>query len=119
MSFSSSATSSKWSRYMPSLPELGYVSFVDWHLLMWSLGLTVVYSPLGLPMISRARLAMTSLAFMLVEVPAPPWIISTMNSLFHLPEMTSSQACLTALALSSGTRPSLLLAVMAAFFTIP
>ena len=30
--------------------------------------------------ISRARLAITSLAFMLVEVPPPPWITSTTNS---------------------------------------
>ena len=30
------------------------------------------YAPLALPRCSRARLAMTSLAYMFVEVPAPP-----------------------------------------------
>ena len=34
---------------------------------------------LSRPMISSARLAITSLAFMLVEVPAPPWMMSTTN----------------------------------------
>jgi hypothetical protein len=36
------------------------------------LGIDVLYSPFVWPRLSRARLAITSLAFMLVEVPAPP-----------------------------------------------
>ena len=43
-------------------------------------------------MSSRARFAITSFAFMFVEVPAPPWKTSRRNSSWSLPAMISSQA---------------------------
>ena len=55
-------------------------------------GMRCSYSPFPRPMSSSPRLAMTSLAFMLVEVPAPPWIMSTTNWSWSLPAMISSQA---------------------------
>ncbi len=52
---------------------IGNTSLVDCPMLTWSFGCTVVYSPRRPPRISAARLASTSLAFMLCEVPAPAW----------------------------------------------
>ncbi len=43
---------------------------------------------------------MTSLAFMFVEVPAPPWIMSMVKCLCSFPAMISSQAAMMASALS-------------------
>jgi hypothetical protein len=61
---------------------------------------------------------MTSLAFMLVEVPAPPWIMSTTNCSCQRPAMISSQAALIACSSGSGRWPSRQLARAAAFLTI-
>ena len=58
---------------------VGYTSLVDWPRLTWSLGWTRVYDPRGSPRISAARLAITSFAFMLWDVPAPAWYTSTTN----------------------------------------
>ena len=51
---------------------VGITSFDDWPRLTWSLGCTI-FEPLVPPRISVARLAMTSLALVLVEVPDPVW----------------------------------------------
>ena len=48
--------------------------------------------PCARPSSSSARLAITSFAFMLVEVPAPPWITSTTNWSCSAPARISSQA---------------------------
>ena len=45
----------------------------------WSCGSTVWYSPFLRPDFSNATFAITSFAFMLVDVPAPPWYQSTVN----------------------------------------
>ena len=58
---------------------------MDCEQLTWSLGCRNSYSPLWWPRSSSARLAMTSLAFMFVEVPAPPWIMSTVKWSCSLP----------------------------------
>ena len=50
---------------------VGKVSLEDWLRLTWSLGWTGVFRPMGWPSISQARLAITSLAFMLLWVPEP------------------------------------------------
>ena len=50
----------------------GNTSFEDWPMLTWSLGWTILL-PRSPPRISVARLAMTSLRFMLVDVPEPVW----------------------------------------------
>jgi len=51
--------------------HVGMTSSLDWPLLTWSLGCTGRFLPLSPPSSSLARLAITSLAFMLVEVPDP------------------------------------------------
>jgi len=62
-------------------------------------------------------LAITSLAFMLVEVPAPPWITSTTNSSSSAPERISSQARMIAPAREGSSSPSSRFAVAAACLT--
>ena len=52
----------------------GNVSFDDWPMLTWSLGWTapsLPFAPTPKPSFTLATLAITSLAFMLVEVPEP------------------------------------------------
>ena len=61
---------------------VGMTSLLDWPRLTWSLGWTSLPPRLP-PSNSMARLAMTSLAFMLVEVPEPVWKISSTNSASH------------------------------------
>ena len=60
----------------------GNTSFDDWPMLTWSLG----WAP------SPARLAITSLAFMLVEVPEPVWNTSIGNWSSNSPAATRSAA---------------------------
>ncbi len=50
---------------------VGKVSLEDCERLTWSLGCTGDFEPSSPPSISIARLAITSLAFMLVWVPEP------------------------------------------------
>ncbi|MNZ95685.1 hypothetical protein D3C78_1148500 [compost metagenome] len=76
------------------------------------------YSPLAWPIASSARLAITSLAFMLVEVPAPPWIRSTTNCSWNSPRISRAQAVLIAACLCSGRWPSWRLASAAACLTM-
>ncbi len=106
---------SRVARWMP----VGNASFVDWAMLTCEFGLMTSYLPFGLPRSSRARFAITSFAFMLIEVPAPPWIGSTMNHELSLPAMTSSAACAIAFASFGSRWPVSRFARAAAFFTIP
>ena len=71
---------------------VGKVSLLDWARLTWSFGWTGVLLPTVPPEISIARLAMTSLAFMLVWVPEPVCQILSGKCSSKEPEMTSSQA---------------------------
>src|ERR1700694_3913268 len=50
----------------------GITSLEDWHRVTWSLGWTAL-DPRSARMISIGRLTMTSLAFVLVDVPEPVW----------------------------------------------
>ena len=60
---------------------------------------------------------MTSLAFMLVEVPAPPWIMSTMNCSCSRPARMSLVAAMIASAFAGSSAPMSRLACAAACFT--
>ena len=75
----SSAISLSLRRMNATLIAVGYESFVDCDMFRWSCGSTILYSPFLWPVSSSAMLASTSLAFMLVDVPAPPWYQSTLN----------------------------------------
>ena len=90
---------------------------MDWAQFTWSFGEQYWYSPLLWPMISRARFAITSLAFMLTEVPAPPCIMSTGNWSWNLPSTISWQALTMASAMVRSSTPSSALASAAAIFT--
>ena len=61
-------------------------------MLTWSLGWTGSLPPRRPVAISLARLAITSLAFMLVDVPLPVWKTSTTNASSSLPSITSAAA---------------------------
>ena len=78
---------------------------LDWPLLTWSFGCTFL-APRVPPRISAARLASTSLTFMLVEVAEPVWKTSRGNWPSSLPSAISSAAWRMALATSAGTIPS-------------
>ncbi len=80
------------------------VSLVDWAMLTWSLGLTR-YWPSSPPRIWVARLAITSLTFMLWLVPAPAWNGSTTNWSSQAPSITSSAAWTMAPARLASSRP--------------
>ncbi len=71
---------------------VGITSFDDWHRFTWSLGCTGFLAPRSNPRLRLARLAMTSLAFMLVEVPDPVWKMSRGKWASWSPRMTSSAA---------------------------
>ena len=78
----------------------------DWPMLTWSLGWTGSREPRSPPSISMARLEMTSLAFMLVEVPDPVWKMSTTNWSSKRPSATSLAACDMASARPASSRSS-------------
>src|SRR5687767_7624688 len=67
-------------------------SFEDWAMLTWSLGCTGFFEPFSPPSSSMARLEITSLAFMLVEVPEPVWKMSSGKWSSSRPPATSSAA---------------------------
>jgi hypothetical protein len=73
----------------------------------WSLGLTGFFSLLfnGTPSSSLARLAITSLTFMLWLVPAPAWNGSTTKWSINLPAITSSAAWMMASARRGSSNP--------------
>ena len=66
---------------------LGKTSLLDCEALTWSLGCT------GSPSSWLASEAITSLAFMLLEVPEPVWKTSIGNSLSCSPAATAAAAC--------------------------
>ncbi len=86
----------------------GNTSLEDWDALTWSLGCT------GRPSSPAARVAMTSLAFMLDEVPEPVWKTSSGNSPSCSPLATRAAASWMARARSGGSTPSSPLTMAAA-----
>lgn len=66
-----------------------------------------------------ARLAITSFAFMLYEVPAPAWKMSRLNSSANLPFVNSRAAFSAAFACFAGISFSEELVLMAASLTTP
>ena len=95
---------------------VGNVSLDDWDMFTWSLGWHSFS-----PSISLARLAMTSLAFMLDWVPLPVCHTTSGKWSFRLPDMTSSHAWHIAPRRLSSMRSGfmLLLAIAAAFLSMP
>ena len=63
-------------------------------------------------------MASTSLAFMLVEVPAPPWYQSVRNWSWYLPSRTAWQAFSIRASFSFFMAPTSVLARAAASFTM-
>ena len=64
---------------------VGMTSLEDWPMLTWSLGWTGLLAPSSPPRIWMARLEITSLAFMLVEVPEPVWKMSRTKCVVQSP----------------------------------
>ena len=91
----------------------------DWPMLTWSFGWIGLLEPSSPPRSSIARLEITSLAFMLVEVPDPVWNTSRTKALSSLPSMTSSAASTMASFSSSSIRPSSWLTTAASSFIAP
>ena len=91
---------------------------MDCEPLTWSWGLQCAYSPFLNPISSRARFAITSLAFMFVDVPAPPWNTSSRNSSCSFPSISSRQAPSMPLRMSLPNWPQSKLARAAASLTI-
>ena len=90
----------------------GKTSFDDCEALTWSLGWTSVPA-------SRATEVITSLAFMLVDVPEPVWKTSMGNSASWSPTATSAAAAATAPATSASRTPSSPLTSAAAALIAP
>ena len=88
--------------------EEGNTSLDDWEAFTWSFGCT------ALPRRSLARVAMTSLVFMLDEVPDPVWNTSTGKCASHVPSATSPAASWIAPAMSLSRTPSSALTLAAA-----
>ena len=97
---------------------VGKASLVDCAMFTWLFGLMALYDPFGAPRSSSARLASTSFVFMLIDVPAPPWIGSTRNWSWSFPAITSSAAAEMASAIFASRCPVSRLARAAAFLTI-
>ena len=91
---------------------------MDCEQLTWSCGLQCSYSPLRWPISSRARFAITSFAFMFVEVPAPPWKTSSRNWSWSLPSISSWQAPSMPFRISAENWPQSKLARAAASLTM-
>ncbi len=85
----------------------------------WSFGCISLFSPFFTPRISFARLAITSLAFMLVEVPEPVWNTSSTKWSSSFPSITSFAAFVIELPSLLFRRPSSMLAWAAASLIIP
>ena len=97
---------------------VGITSLDDWPMFTWSLGWTR-RSPRPPPRIWVARLAMTSLALVLVEVPEPVWKMSSTKCSSNFPSATSCAASTMALAIFSSSRPRARFVLAAASFTRP
>ena len=79
----------------------GNTSLDDWDAFTWSFGCTFR------PSAREARVAMTSLAFMLLEVPEPVWNTSTGNASSCSPRATAAAAAWIASAISASITPEL------------
>ena len=86
---------------------MGKTSLLLCEAFTWSLGWTRVPS-------REARVAMTSLAFMLLDVPDPVWKTSSGNWSSWFPAVTSAAAAAMRSAISGSTTPSWLLTRAAA-----
>ena len=84
---------------------VGNTSFDDCPMLTWSLGWTGFLLPTVPPRIWIARFAITSLAFMLLEVPEPVWKMSTTKSRSCCPAATSCAAWMIASASLASSLP--------------
>jgi hypothetical protein len=84
---------------------VGKLSLEDWPRLTWSFGCTGFRLPSGCPSIWLARLAITSLAFMLVWVPLPVCQTGNGNSSSRSPAAISSAALAMVPARSAGSSP--------------
>ena len=80
-------------------------SLDDCPMLTWSLGCTS-REPRSPPSNWLARLAMTSLALVLVEVPEPVWKMSSTKCRSSCPSITSCAAATMALPMPSSSWPS-------------
>ena len=98
---------------------VGKTSLEDCERFTSSLGCTGFLEPSMPPMSSMARLAITSLAFMLVWVPLPVCQTTRGKWSSSLPSITSSAARMIASALSAGRRPSSRFTMAQAFLTKP
>src|SRR5262245_27910215 len=111
------STSSCTARAAAMCMAVGKTSFDDWPRFTSSLGWTRRCCPRSPPSSSEARLASTSLTFMLLCVPEPVCHTTSGNSASWRPASTSSAARSIASAFSFGRRPSSALTRAAAFFT--
>ena len=98
---------------------VGKVSLEDWLRLTSSFGWIGFFEPSSPPRISIARLAMTSLAFMLVCVPLPVCQTTSGKWSSSSPSMTSSQAWMMAFAFSAARTPRSALTIAQAFLRMP
>ena len=85
---------------------VGKTSLVDCERLTWSLGCTLRFAPSASPIRSAARLAITSLAFMLLWVPLPVCQTTSGKWSSRRPSMTSCAASRIASETSAGRSPS-------------
>ena len=92
--------------------DVGITSLEDWPMFTWSLGWTS-REPRSPPRSWLARLAMTSFALVLVEVPEPVWKMSRTKCSSKPPSMTSCAAATTALPIFSSNRPNDMLVLAA------
>ncbi len=104
-SSSAGSSAASISAYAATWIAVGKTSLVLWPMFTWSFGWMRALSPRGPPRSSTARFAITSLAFMLVEVPEPVWKTSTTNSPSSRPSATSVAARPIASASSGGRSP--------------
>ncbi len=93
--------------------EEGKTSLDDCEALTWSLGCT------SRPSLSVASVAITSLTFMLLDVPEPVWKTSIGKWSSQSPRATSSAAAMIASATSLSTTPSSMLTFAAAALMRP
>jgi hypothetical protein len=98
---------------------VGNTSLDDWERLTWSLGWTGCLEPNLPPSISMARLAITSLAFMLDWVPDPVCHTTRGKWSSSLPSTTSWAAAAMASPSLASSDPCAMLASAAAFLTMP
>ncbi len=115
------AGSSRWviSSTAATCMAVGNVSFDDWDMLTSSLGWTGSLEPSTPPAISMARLAITSLAFMLVCVPLPVCHTLSGKCSWSLPSETSRAAAAINPDFSGGSLPRSAFTWAAASFMIP